>query len=203
MKKKALSIYLIATLALAGMAASCSVLRSVGDQVMGVANLANCTYTLKNVSDISVAGVNLKNVTNGRLSVTDIARLTAAIVTKEVPLNMNVNVDVTNPTATTAALTALDWALDIDGKQFATGVNTTSHTITKNATTTVPLNVNADVYGLFKNISSLKNFAQSFSGDGISSKVALRIKPSINVAGVVIPMPNYIKLEKQVGGATK
>lgn len=202
MKKHLLAIYLIAAAATSGMVASCSVLQSVGDQVLGLANLTNCEFSMKNVSDVSVGGVNLKNVKDGNISVADIAKLTAAVISKNVPLNMNVNVDVKNPTATTAALTAMDWIMDIDGTQFATGTNASSYTITKNATTTVPLNVNTDVYSLFKNVNSLKNFIQSFTGDGTSSKVGIRIKPSINVGGMIVPMPDYIKLEKKTGATT-
>ncbi|MDY5969753.1 MAG: LEA type 2 family protein [Bacteroidales bacterium] len=203
MKKKLLwAISWVAAITMGVMVASCSMLQGLSDQMFGLANLANCEFSMKNVSDVSVGGVNLKNVKNGNLSVTDIAKLTAAVLANNVPLAMNVNVDVKNPTTTNAALTAMDWILDIDGTQFASGTNATSYTIPKNATTTVPLNVNTDVYSLFKNVNSLKTFVQSFSGDGTSSKVGIRIKPSINVGGVTVPMPDYIKLEKKTGSVT-
>lgn len=182
---------------------SCDVLTQVADQFSSVANLANCEFNLKNVSNVSVAGVNVKRLTKGNLSAADVVRLVAAYQTKQVPLAMDVNVDVKNPTTTQAAMTALDWILAIDGTDMANGVNTKSYTIKPSATTTVPLGVNTDLADLFsqKGLEALKTFASSFTSEGISSKVGLRVKPSISVGTVQVPFPNYIKLEKKTGNS--
>lgn len=201
MKKRILHLFL----AIAGvsvMATSCATLQSVLSQAAQLANLANCQYTLKNVTDVTVAGVSIRNVTNGNISATDILKLTTAITSKNVPLAMNVNVNVNNPTAQAAALTAMDWIMEIDGTQFATGTSTNAYAINPNGNTVIPLNVNTDVYSLFSNINSLKNFVTSFSSDGTSSKIGLKIKPSINVGGVQVPMPNFITLEKTTGNTS-
>lgn len=199
MKKIILSV----TLSMCVLFSSCDILSSIADQLSGVANLANCEYTLKDVSNVSIAGVNLKNITNGNIKAGDVIMLAAALKNKQVPLNMNVNINVKNPTAQQALLTAMDWILDIDGTQFANGNNTTSYNVNANSTTVIPLAVSTDVYTFFSQggIESLKNFVSSFSNDGTSSKVSLRIKPSISVGTLNIPAPNYIKLEKTTGGS--
>ena len=193
-------------LALAGsmLLSSCDMLMQVADQFASVANLANCDFSLKNVSNVSVAGVNVKNLTQGNLTATDVVKLVAAYQSKKVPLAMNVNVDVTNPTTTKAAMTALDWILSIDGTDMANGVNSNSYTIKPSATTTVPLGVNAELADLFskKGVEALKNFASSFTSEGISSKVGLRVKPSISVGTTQVPFPDYINLEKKTGTTT-
>lgn len=183
------------------MLVSCEALSGIASQLQGLANLANCEYSLKNVNNLTIAGVNVKNITNGNISLADVAKLTTALVTKKVPLAMDVNVDVKNPTTTNAALTAMDWILQIDGADFANGVSTKAYDITAGKTTTIPLGVNTDIYSLFssKGIESLKNFVSSFASDGTSSKVGLKIKPSINVGGTPISIPNYIKIEKGIG----
>lgn len=197
MKKTTLVLVLAGSILLS----SCDVLLQVANQFSSVANLANCDFALKNVSNVSVAGVNVKNLTKGNLSATDVVKLVAAYQTKQVPLAMDVNVDITNPTTTQAAMTALDWILAIDGKDMANGVNTKSYTIKPSATTTVPLGVNTDLGNLFsqQGIDALKTFASSFSNEGISSKVGLRVKPSIAVGTTQVPFPNYINLEKKTG----
>ena len=183
---------------------SCDVLLSVLNQAASVANLTNCDFSLKNVSNVSVAGVNVKNLTQGNLTATDVVKLVAAYQSKKVPLAMDVNVDIKNPTTTEAAMTALDWILAIDGKDMANGVNSRSYTIKPSTTTTVPLGVNTDLGQLFskEGLESLKNFASSFTNEGISSKVGLRVKPSMNVGTQTIASPNYIKLEKKTGTNT-
>ncbi len=200
MKKISIAIVMAGCILLS----SCDVLTQVANQFASVANLSNCQFDLKNVSNVSVAGVNVKNLTQGKLSATDVVKLVAAYQTKKVPLAMDVNVDITNPTTTQAAMTALDWILAIDGTDLANGVNNRSYTIKPSATTTVPLGVNAELADLFsqKGLDALKNFASSFTNEGVSSKVGIRVKPSISVGTTQVPFPNYIKLEKKTGSST-
>lgn len=198
MKKITFILFLAGSILLS----SCELLNGLVGQINDIANLRNCQFDLKNVNNISVAGVNLKHITNGNISATDVLKLVAAYQNKSVPLNMDVNINVKNPTEHKAALSALDWILAVDGTDMASGVNNRSYTITPKATTTVPLGVNADLGQLFskKGVDALKNFASSFSSDGTSSKVGLRIKPSMNVGSQQVPFPNYIKLEMKTGG---
>ena len=190
-------------LALAGsmMLSSCDILNQLAGQVQSVANLANCEFNLKNVSNVSVAGGNVKNLTQGNLTATDIVKLVAAYQTKKVPLSMDVNVNVKNPTTTQAALTAMDWILAIDNSDVANGVSNKGFTVKPSTTTTVPLGVNTDLGNLFskQGVESLKNFASSFTSEGVSSKVGLRIRPQLTVGTTQVPFPNYIKLEKKTG----
>ena len=198
MKKITFILVLAGTILLS----SCELINGSLGQFSDIANLRNCEFNLKNVNNVSVAGVNLKNITNGNISATDVIKLVAAYQNKSVPLSMNVNINVKNPTEQQAAMSALDWILAIDGTDMASGVNNRSYTITPKATTTVPLGVNADLGQLFskKGVDALKNFASSFNSDGTSSKVGLRIKPSLNVGSQQVPFPDYIKLEMKTGG---
>ncbi len=200
MKKITLALVLAGSILLS----SCDILTQVASQFSSVANLANCEFALKNVSNVSVAGVNVKNLTNGNLSATDIVKLVAAYQSKQVPLNLDVNVNVKNPTKTQAAMTALDWILAIDGSDMANGVSNKNYTIKPSTTTTVPLPVSTDLGKLFsqKGLDALKNFASSFTSEGISSKVGLRVRPSLSVGTTQVPFPNYITLEKKTGTST-
>ena len=201
MKKITLALVMAGSILLS----SCDVLNQLASQFSSVANLANCDFALKNVSNVSVAGVNVKNLTQGNLSATDIVKLVAAYQSKQVPLNLDVNVDVTNPTKTQAAMTALDWILAIDGTDMANGVSSKNYTIRPSATTTVPLPVSTDLGQLFsqKGLDALKTFASSFTSEGVSSKVGLRVRPSLSVGSTQVPFPNYIKLEKKTGTTVK
>lgn len=197
MKKITFAIVLAGSI----MLSSCDILNQLAGQVQSVANLANCEFNLKNVSNVSVAGVNVKNLTQGNLTATDIVKLVAAYQTKKVPLSMDVNVNVKNPTTTQAALTAMDWILAIDNSDVANGVSNKGFTVKPSTTTTVPLGVNTDLGNLFskQGVESLKNFASSFTSEGVSSKVGLRIRPQLTVGTTQVPFPNYIKLEKKTG----
>ena len=183
---------------------SCSFLQGLLGQAQAIANLANCEYTLTNVNNVSVAGVNLKKISNGQVSTSDVITLSAALLNRSLPLTMDVNVNVKNPTNYDARLTTMDWALDVENTEFATGLVNQNRTIGAKKSTTVPLAVGTDLYSLFsKNgIESVKKFAGSFKNDGTSSKVALRIRPHVTVAGMDMPT-NYIKLSKNVSMTPK
>lgn len=197
MKKIALTILLAGSLVFT----SCDLLTQLTSQVTSIANLVNCEFNLKNVNNVSVAGVNVKDLTSGNLSATDVVKLVAAYQSKKVPLSMDVNINVKNPTEHKASLTAMDWILALDGTDVANGASNRTYTIKSNTTTTVPLGVNTDLGQLFssKGVDALKNFASSFTNDGTSSKIGLRIRPSLSVGTSQVPFPNYIKLEKKTG----
>lgn|SRR5574344_546158 len=203
MRKKILNLF-VAIGAASMFLSSCSTLDSILSQAGNIANLANCSYNMKDVTNVYVAGVNVKNVVNGNISASDVLKLSSALLSKNVPLTMDVNINVTNPTTTNAALTTMDWICEIDGTQFANGTTSKNYTIKPSTTTTIPLAVNTNVYSMFsKNgIESLKNFVNSFQSDGTSSKVAIKIKPSINAGGINISSPSYITLEKKTGSNT-
>ena len=175
---------------------SCTLLDNLVNNLSSVANLINCEYSLKNVSNVSVAGVNVKNVVNGNITATDVVLLAAAITNKKVPLSLDVNIDVKNPTQSAAMLSTMDWALDIAKTQFVTGATTQSYNIKPKTTSTVPLGVSTDLYRIFSKdgINSLKTFAGSFNSEGKSSQVGLKIRPSLTVANQTIKAPDFISI---------
>jgi hypothetical protein len=176
--------------------ASCTFLDNLANNLSSIANLANCEYSLQNVSNVSVAGVNVRNIASGQISATDVVMLASAITSKKVPLALNVNIGVKNPTDRNALLTTMDWALDIAAKEFATGSTNQNYNINAKKTTTVPLGVSTDLYQLFSStgVEALKTFASSFSKDGTSSQLGLRVRPAISVAGQTIKSPSYIQI---------
>ena len=192
MKKSLIIVAVASSLALT----SCTFLDNLANNLSSIAKLANCEYSLQNVSNVSVAGVNVRNIASGQISATDVVMLASAITSKKVPLALNVNIGVKNPTDRNALLTTMDWALDIAAKEFATGSTNQNYNINAKKTTTVPLGVSTDLYQLFSStgVEALKTFASSFSKDGTSSQLGLRVRPAISVAGQTIKSPSYIQI---------
>ena len=189
---------IIVTVASSLLFASCTFLDNLANNLSSIANLVNCEYSLQNVSNVSVAGVNVRNVASGQISATDVVMLASAITSKRVPLSLNVNIGVKNPTDRSALLTTMDWALDVAAKEFATGTTNQNYNITAQKTTTVPLGVSTDLYQICSGsgVEALKTFASSFTKDGTSSQLGLRIRPSISVAGQTIKSPSFIQIMK-------
>ena len=182
---------------------SCDVINDLVGQANSLANLKNCEFNLKNVDNVSIAGINVKDLTQGKLTAADGVKLLAAYQSKKVPLAMNVNMNVKNPTTQQASLSVLDWILAIDGTDIASGTSDKKYSINPSTTTTIPLAVNTDLGDLFskKGLDALKALASSFTNDGTSSKVGLKVKPSLSVGSTLIPFPSYITLEKKTGNS--
>ena len=171
----------------------------VWTQIEQTAALQNCKFSLKNVQEVSIAGVKIKDLKN--LTTADVVKLSTAILNKNIPLSMNVNVGIQNPSQQTAAINELDWICAIDGKDFVSGIIKNKYSIPAKSNITMPIAINTDIYKLFSsgNIEPLKNFVNSFSkNDATSSRVAIKVKPSVYIGQQKMQLPNYITLEKSI-----
>ena len=198
MKKLYLVLALVCSLSLA----SCTVLQQLTQQMSEMETLTKCEFNLDNISDLSIAGIKLSNVTNGDISVLDVANLAKAFATKSIPLDMNVNIDITNPTMKAAAMNTMDWICEINGKEIVNGVNTEKYTIDANSTAKVPLKVATDIYTLFSEggLDALKTFVKTLAGNDTDSNIALKIKPSLNIGSTTWQYPDFFTINKKVSG---
>lgn len=170
---------------------SCSALQ----QLTQVTNLKNCQYDLRKVESVQVAGINVTNF-NG-FSATDLINLAACIKNRKVPVTMGVQVGVDNPGATPATVTRMEWLCTVDDKQLATGVVSDRYSVPAGGSVTIPIKVNMDAYELFSSsgVDAVKAFINSFSKENnTSSRVAVKVKPTVSVGSATVTMPNYITL---------
>ena len=110
--------------------------------------LHSVRFEFSNVSDVRIAGIPIGAQTSFRsLSVADAARLSAAVLAHEVPLELVAHVDATNPAenSVTARMVALDWSLFIEDRRTLTGGLVNPVTIASGATSDVPLKMRLDL----------------------------------------------------------
>ena len=171
------------------------------NQVSETSNLVRkCKFSLDNVQNVSVAGINIKGINTSSLTATNVAKLSAALLTKNVPLNMTVNVGIKNPTAKPASLNAMDYKINVDNLELASGSTNKKVSVPSKSKTSMPLSFNVNTYDIFSSngISSLKNFVSSFSSkDGTSSRVAIKVNPTVAIGSQSVKL-GYMTLSKQV-----
>ena len=171
--------------------ASCGALQ----QLSQLTNIKNCTFALDKVESVQVAGVNVMNLSS--FSATDLINLAACVKAKKVPVTLGVRVGVSNPGASTATVTRMDWLCTVDNKQMATGVVSDRYSVPAGGSVSIPLKVNMDAYDLFSSsgVDAIKAFINSFSKeDHTSSRVAVKVKPTVDLGSTTVTMPNYITL---------
>jgi LEA14-like dessication related protein len=191
MKRKSFFIMIIV---IAVMVVSCT-------QLQQLATLAKCDFKLKSVDNIQLAGVNIQQKQNlSQINAMDVVKLTTAYMSKNLPLSFNLNVDSRNPNPTKAALTALDWILQIDDIDMTRGILNKRIEIAPNGgVTTIPMNMNFDLFKVLsgKSKDAVLNFAFNLTGAGNNTptRITLKAKPTVMIGSVPIQYPGYISIK--------
>lgn len=178
---------------------SCDIL----EQVAQVAALQECEFELDNVNNIKVLGIRMDNKDElSDFSFSDLAKLTAAVSSGSLPLEMNLNVKVTNPNTQTAAMTRMDWKVYVDDVHMVDGVVSDRVTIQPNGgSSVVPFNASLDLSDVIsgEGLDAALNLVMNLSGNGNeASRLKIKVKPSINVAGRAIAYPGYVTVEEEI-----
>lgn len=175
----------------------CDVLRQVGSAY----NFVNCKYEYNSVSAMSIAGIDLSK----GVSLLQLPKVTGILTgaAQSIPLDFTVNLNVTNPNATAAAMSGMQYVLSIDNIKFTSGQLDKSLNIASGATEVMPMRISLDlktlltgdsgnaVLGIVKNIIGIGNE---------KSDVKLELKPTFMVSGVPVTSPAYIPVSFSFGG---
>lgn len=185
-------IQLFAVLALAALP-GCATLRQLTP-------LHSVRFQFSNVSDVRIAGIPIGARTSFRsLSVADAARLSAAVLAHEVPLDLVAHVEATNPAenSVTARMVALDWSLFIEDRRTLTGGLGNSVTIASGATSDVPLKVRLDLLEIGEGgARDLFELGLAIAGHGTLEKdMHLDLTPTIEtpLGPIRYPMPVTVR----------
>ena len=168
-----------------------------------VAAFTRCTFDFEKISDVKLAAVDIQKANSlTSLSFTEIGKITSAILSKELYLDMTAQIKVTNPNAQKAAMDKLEWILLIDGVEITRGTTTERVEVPANGSGYLPVHTNFNLATTFSGQSkdALWSLARNIAGFGDKpSKVVLRVKPSITVSGILLVYPGWLDLTHKVG----
>lgn len=156
-------------------------------------------FHLNGVSGARVAGVALDRVSSASdLGPTDLARVGAAILTGEVPLEVTVHIEGRNPetNTVTAKLTALDWTCAVDDRDLVSGTLDEPYSFAPGRARDIPLLVRCDLLKFGNRRAELVDVALAMAGrNSRAHRVSLRLTPSIDTALGRIRYPAPITLD--------
>jgi hypothetical protein len=175
--------------------------------LQNVASLRQVAFTLAGGQEGRLAGVPIARIAAYRdLSVLDVGRLTLAVVRKDVPFDVQVNVRADNPAGnkTTATMAKLAWTLLLDNKETVSGVLDTVVALPSGQPVTIPLKLRVNLYEFFGgSAESLLNLAAGLAGlNADPTRITLRAIPTINtpIGPIAYPTPIVITT-RTVGGS--
>lgn len=190
MKKTLLSLLLFFLLI------SCSTLRETR-------SLSRCEFRYDRIVDLQMAGIALETINGyGDLSMIELGKLSAAVLSGELPLQMTLILEARNPNKRQAALNRLEYILYFDEAEMSRGSVDQRIVIPPGATVSIPVTVNLNLLDILdpSGLRSIVKLALSLSDrTGQTSKLTIRVRPSLMIAGKPVYYPGYIRINREFG----
>ena len=170
--------------------------------IQQIVALHRVTFAFSNVSDVRVAGVPVEDGSSfSRLSLADAARIAAAVVAKDVPLDLVAHVNATNPRENTvkASMVGLDWTFFVEERRMLSGQLSHIVTIEPGATVDVPLGVRLDLLSLAGGgARDLYDMALAVAGHGsVQKELRLELVPTIQTPMGPMQFPSPVVVRRQ------
>jgi len=177
---------------------SCDVIKQASE----VTSFAKCKFKIATVENVNLAGINVQKITDySKLNFMDIASLTSAVTSGNLPLRFTLNLKVDNPNKKQAAMNRFEWVLFIDDIEMNSGVVEQRIEIPSGGGAVLPLKMKMNLKEVFKGqtLNSLVNFGMNLvDASGKSSRIVIKAKPTIIIGERAIPYPNYITIKSEI-----
>jgi hypothetical protein len=176
---------------------SCDVLRQIEEMKM----LSKCEFRINTVSDIHLAGINVSRIQNfSDVRPLDVLQLTNAFINNKLDFQFMLNLEVNNPNEQAASLNRLEWILYIDDMQMIEGAVTERFTTGPGQTSLLPVQIGFNLSEILKDERRDKVLDFGFGladGSGKTTRVMVKLKPSIMVGQRSIMYPGWIEVRNE------
>lgn len=184
---------LLVVVSAAGLLGGCAATREF-------AALTQVRFSYDRISDAAVAGISLASIDSYEdVRPLDVARLTLAVASKDVPLDITVHLSARNPETNdvNARMTALDWAYLVDERTVISGQLTEGFVFPPGEPRDVPVDITVNLVSFFGSDGrSLLETALVLAGQRTSTKkVTMRLTPYIETQVGRIRYPTPITLD--------
>ncbi|MFD1770614.1 hypothetical protein [Sphingobacterium suaedae] len=160
--------------------------------------LAKCDYTVESLQDVRLAGRDLNSYTGADgVNLSSLPGIAVAMLRKDLPLEAQVNMKVSNPTTTKTAINSFKYLIEIDGKPLFEGTVNQNLRLNTGESAVVPLTFKANIFGTAKEKGLDKVLNDIFTREG-EGFLVLKIKPSIKIGNSNIFYPGYITVDRNL-----
>ena len=181
---------------------------AVNRQLQEAKALGDCRYSIASADSVYLGGTDIREFQKVQ-KIEDInplryPRLAAGLLTRNIPLDARVNLDIVNPTNKNAAINQLEYKILLAGQELFTGfVNQRIEVPVGSGKVRVPIKLNANAYQLFTDPKTRDAFAQfvsnlAGSSNTKASRVTIKIKPTLSLGNKAVNYPGYITIEQEV-----
>lgn len=176
---------------------------NINKQAQQIKALEKCDYKLIDATQVSLAGTDIRKLINEQsVSLVNVPALALGYLRKDIPLRATLNLEISNPSGTLAAINNFEYKILINQQEIATGTVDQRVSIDAGQRVQVPVQLNANVYPFVSNnkiMGDIGDFLSSASkGAEKKGMVTLKIKPSIMVGGNLVKYPGFITIDKEI-----
>lgn len=171
----------------------CDIVNKIG----GAYQLSQSEYKYHSLDNIQLAGINLGDAS--AISVSKLASIATALAggssMQNIPFNMTLNMNVTNPNKNAAFLDALDYAIQINEMEFVEGKMDIPIRIEAGETKIVPIPISVDLKNVMNRYSQQRVANEMSAFLGITpnkTTVAVKLWPKLTVGNTVLKSPAAI-----------
>ncbi len=175
----------------------------INRQAQQIKALEKCDYRLTDATNVTVAGTDVRKLMDGKsVNMVNFPGIALGLLRKDIPLRAKLNLEITNPSNSLAAINNFDYIVLINRQEVFNGSVDQSVSIGAGQTTQVPVQVNANIYKFLTDNKMLDDISAFIGGatNGSEKKglVTLKIRPSIKVGDGLVKYPGYITIDKEV-----
>ncbi|WP_461108337.1 hypothetical protein [Spirosoma koreense] len=177
---------------------------SMNQQISQAKALGDCRYTLASADSIYLAGIDVREFRKlDDLNLGRFPRLATGLLTRNVPLDARVNLDITNPTGKLAGINQLEYKVLLAGQELFNGFLNQRIEVQPGGKTRVPIKLNTNAYQLITDAKTRDAFTQlmqnmSGAANTQPSKLTIKIKPTLALGNKAINYPGYITIDQDV-----
>ncbi|HEV7348169.1 hypothetical protein [Telluribacter sp.] len=185
---------------------------SVSRQIKEAKALADCKYNITSADSIYLAGIDVREFRAIRNpSDVDLARfprLGVALLRRDVPLNLRLNLSIMNPTNRVAAVNQLEYKILLADTELFNGLlNRRIEVAPDSGRTIVPVSLNTNAYELISNPQTRADFmamleALSGKADAKPTVLTIQVRPTLSVGDKQVDYPGYITIKQEVTSKT-
>jgi len=173
----------------------------INQQAKQIKALEACKFEVQRVDSVFLAGADvMKMVQSGRVDTRNLGGVAMGMLRKEIPLKGILHLKITNPTNNLAGINQFQYQLLMQDKELATGIVNQQVKVNPGESLVVPVNIDANVYGLLSNGAVLQEITDFISGNSKDqeSLLTIKLKPTIAIGNKTINYPGWITFDKKV-----
>lgn len=162
--------------------------------------LGKFNYNVESVQGMRIAGRDISSfdVDGGGISLSSLPGIAMALLTKDLPIEAVVNLQMTNPTSTLTKINEFKYLIEMGGKPLFEGSVNENINLAQGQSVVVPLSFRANLFGVAKEQGIEKVLSDILTRKS-DAFLALKIKPSVKIGGKNIFYPGYITVDKDFG----